>query len=126
MMTRKVFPARIRCHDMGNWVNMPELARSIWMRIRPKDLTWYCVDLEILSPTSVRLFVYSMENNFHGGIGEVIAERVIETLPAAEQKMLDELVLKIYTAEAAAELNRREERLRQQQIISIRREMFDV
>ena len=126
MMARKVFPRRVRCNDMGNWVSMPDLAKSIWMRIRPKGLTWYCVDLEILSPTSLRLFVYDMENNVHGGIGYVIDERVIDELPAEEQKMLDELVLKIYTAEAELELERREERLRQQQIINLRKEMFDV
>jgi hypothetical protein len=126
MMTRKVFPQRVRCHDMGSWVSSPYLANSIWMRIRPKGLTWYCADLEILSPTSVRLFVYDMEDNFHGGIGKMIAERVIEELPPKEQAMLDELVLKIYTQEAKDELIRREERLRQQQIISIRKEMFGV
>lgn len=68
-MAHTLFPVRIQCFDNGHYVSNPEVAESIWMRTKDK-ISWYALDAEILSETSVRVIVYDIANNFSGGIGK--------------------------------------------------------
>jgi len=126
------FPYRYYAYDNGHFVTSPDLALNVWHRLRvdpnkwPTRLTWYAVDMEVLSPDSIRLFVYDIEDSFRGGIGKKIYEEVITEFTPAELKILDQLVLGIYTSLAEDELERREKRLREMQIINLRKEMFGV
>lgn len=124
-----VFPYRCYAHDNGFFANQPQLARSVWMRIRTTvapNLTWYATDMEILSPESIHLYVYDMADNFHGGIGKQVFDLVITEFTRGESKMLEDAVRRIYTEAAEEEFERRERRHRELQIINIRKEMFGV
>lgn len=131
-MKRDVFPVRYYAQDMGTWVNSPELALSIWHRLRldinrfPRKLIWYAVDMEVLSPGSVNLFVYEMADSFSGGIGKKIYEETITEFTVVEEIMLQRLVEGIYTSAAEDELLRREDEERMKKILEIRKEMFGV
>lgn len=131
-MRPNTFPVRYYAHDNGHFVTSPDLALSVWHRLRmdpnkwPTGLTWYAVDMEVLSPNSIRLFVYDMKDSFRGGIGKKIHEEAVTEFTPAELKMLEKLVLSIYTSLAEDELERREKRQREMQIINLRKEMFGV
>lgn len=96
------------------------------MRIREPEFTWYATDMEVLSPTSIKLFVYDIADTFHGGIGSKIFETVITEFTPEETTMLNNVVLSIYTELAMEELERREARARELQVINLRKEMFGV
>lgn len=125
-----VFPYRVYAYDMGTWVQSPDLAQAVWHRLRvdpnkwPRRLTWYAADMEILSPESIRLFVYDIEDNFRGGFGKKIYEEVITEFTTAETVMLDRMVRDIYTEAAEAEFQRREEAARTEKIMALRKELF--
>lgn len=121
-----VFPVHFHCHDMGKWVQCPELATRIWNRVRPKNFSWYCVDLEVLSPEKVKIFVYDMENMTFGGIGKQIHEQEIVEFTPAECVILDKMVESIYTAAAEVEFQKREEAARTEKIMELRRQLFGV
>jgi len=121
-----IFPTRFYAHDMGNWVQSPELARSIWMRIRPKDLIWYATDLEILDPNRIQLFVYEMKDTFYGGIGRKIYDTEVMEFTPGEKDMLDKMVLGLYTNAAEEVLTELEEAARMKEILAIRKNLFGV
>lgn len=127
-----VFPYRVYARDMGLWVQSPDLAQAVWHRLRvdpnkwPRRLTWYAADMEILSPESIRLFVYDIEDNFRGGIGKKIYEEVVSEFTTAEIVMLDRMVRNIYTAAAEAEFQRREDAARTEKVMALRKELFGV
>ena len=127
-MSKKIFPVRFYTVDYGTWISSPELAKKVWNRIR-KDylsLTWYCADFEVLSPTSIHLYVYDIENSVWGGKGKKIFDMIITELTAEEQAMLDIQVLAIYTEAANDELARQEEHARIAKVLEIRKQMFGV
>jgi hypothetical protein len=129
---RPAFPWRAFCVDNYGWANCPTLAKMVWMRLRldpnkvPAKLTWYAVDMEVLSPESIKLFVYEIADSLHGGIGERIFETVVTEFTDKEKEELDKVVLSIYTGLAEEELERREQRQRELQIMNIRKELFGV
>lgn len=82
--------------------------------------------MEILSPESIRLFVYDIDDNFRGGIGKKIYEEVVNEFTTAEDAMLDRMVRDIYTAAAEAEFQRREETARTEKVMALRKELFGV
>lgn len=94
------------------------------MRIRPKDLTWYATDCEILSPTEIKLYVYAMENNVYGGVGEKIFEKTVTEFTDEEREILKRVVQQIYLREAEAEYERRLEEQRRSEIAKIKVELF--
>lgn len=132
MKKRNIFPVRYYAIDMGTWVDSPKLALDVWTRTRvdiarhPKKITWYATDLEVLTPTSIRLFVYGMADSLYGGIGKKIYEEVITDFTKDEKAFLDEMVLGIYTTAAEEELQRREDDRRERKILSIRKELFNM
>lgn len=123
------FPIRFYATDTYGWADCPKLAKVIWNRIRtsrPQVKTWYGTDLEILSPDSIKLFVYDIADNFHGGIGDRIHEEVITDLTDTEFQILEDMVMNIYTSAAERELERREEEERKEKILNVRSELFGV
>jgi hypothetical protein len=121
------FPVRIHCSDKYGWADCPKLAKALWLRLRPElapNLIWYGADMEILSPTSVKLFIYEMEDTFYGGIGKKIFETVVTDFTPVEKAMLERDVMNIYNRVAEDEYERREEVKRKLVINQIRREMF--
>lgn len=121
-----VFPYRFYASDKYGWADCPELSKLLWNRLRPKAFTWYATDMEVLSPTSVRLFAYEMADNFSGGIGGQIYETVVTEFTKEEKVALDKAVLRIYNNAAEAELERREEAARLNKISTVRKELFGV
>lgn len=127
---KQAFPRRFSAnHDFG-YADSPRLARAVWMRVKntlaPPNMTWYATDMEVLSPTSIRLFVYDIEDTFHGGIGERIFEAVITDFTDDEQAMLNTAVLEIYTEHAVVEFENRETQKYKNAVMAIRKEMFGV
>jgi hypothetical protein len=122
---KNVFPKRIYAHDRGSWVDSPQLAKKIWLRIKEKH-SWYACDMEITSPTTLTLFVYDMADSCHGGIGNKICSKEVTGLTADEQVMLNEYVLNIYSNAAAAEFDKRQLAAQEKKILKIRKEMFGV
>lgn len=123
------FPYRFYCVDNYGWADCPPLARMVWLRLRKTlapDLTWYGVDMEVLNPESIKIFVYEIEDNFRGGIGNRIYETTVVEFTPAEIKVLDDVVLRIYTEAATDEFTRREEAERKKKVLAIRKEMFGV
>jgi hypothetical protein len=96
----------------------------VWQRIRPEGFTWYATDFQLTSPTSIRLFVYDMADNYDGGIGALIHEQEITEFTIGEQVMLQDAVLRLQTQYAEEELERREKRHRDNVIVGIRKELF--
>lgn len=126
MKAPNIFPHREYCSDRYGWAECPSLAKAVWLRIRPslKDMCWCAVDMQILSETSIRLFVYT--SNYNGGIGERIHEQVITEFTAEEQEMLDASILTIKTNAAFDELQKREAAKQRAAIMKIRKELFGV
>jgi len=120
-----VFPRRIYARQMPGWVDSPNLAKTVWLRIKT-GLIWYAVDYEILSPTSIRLFVYDMADSCHGGIGKQIYTTVVTDLEPAEQAMLDAVVLQIYHDAAERVINERAAAKYEKEISKVRKELFGV
>lgn len=123
-MPAAIFPARFYATDMGNWVQSPELARCIWMRIRIKGLIWYATDFEILAPDRIQLFVYEM--GVAADSGRKIYDTEVTEFTPEEKAMLDNIVLGLYTRAAVIELLAREEEERARQVLAIRKELFGV
>lgn len=126
---KSVFPHRLYCSDTYGWADCPRLSNMVWRRIRTKvapDLRWYATDMEILCPKSIKIFVYEIDDNFRGGIGERIFETVVTEFTPEEEMVLQSMVTNLYTSAAADELARREEEKRMKEIMSIRMEMFGV
>lgn len=129
---KSVFPHRVHCSDTYGWADCPRLSKLVWHRLRldpnrvPAKLTWYATDLEILSPKSIKLFVYEIEDNFRGGIGDRIFETVVTDFTAEEEMVLQSMITNLYTAAAADELQRREDDERMKKILAVRMEMFGV
>lgn len=121
-----LFPIRYYAHDNDHFVQSVKLAEMVWKRIRPQGMSWYCADMDILDPTSIKIYVYSVQDSFRGGIGERIHEEVITEFTPDEKELLDKNVLNIYQAEATSVLEAREETARQEKILQIRKEMFGV
>lgn len=126
MKLDEIFPVRIYAQELEYSVFTPELAQSVWMRQRPTGMIWYCADFEIITPTSIRLFVYDMRDNFHGGIGDCIHEVEVDKFTPAEEAMLARHVMKVYTDRAAEELRRREDEEYIRKVELVRKEMFGV
>lgn len=124
---KNVFPKRFYADDRGSWACSPELAKTIWMRLREKEkLSWYACDMQITSPTSLTLFAYDMADSCYGGIGKRIFTQEITELTPDEQLMLDEHVLHMYSDAAAAEFDNRQLAAQEKKILKIRKEMFGV
>lgn len=124
-MNKSVFPVRFWCVDNRGWAQCPELAKMVWLRIK-NGLIWYATDMEILSPNSIKLFVYDMADPFHGGIGKVIYKTTITEFTDKERELLNQIVEGIYTDAADAEVTRREDAERQKKVLEIRKEMFGI
>lgn len=120
------FPARFHCSDKYGWADCPPLAKMVWMRIRTPEFTWYGVDMEVRDPESIMLYVYEIADSFSGGIGKCIYSTLVTEFTAREKEELNKVVMDIYTEAAEEELERRERRHREQQIINLRKEMFGV
>lgn len=126
---RTPFPTRFYCADNYGWAECPPLAKMVWQRLRRSlgsKLIWYGVDMEVVSPTSINLFVYEIADNFSGGIGKRIFETVVTEFTSEEKTLLDKVVLGIYTSHAEDELQRREDEERMKKILAVRMEMFGV
>jgi hypothetical protein len=127
MPKRAPFPWRAYCVDNYGWANCPTLAKMVWQRLRHSlapNLTWYAVDMEVLSPESIKLFVYEIADSFSGGIGQRIFETVVTEFTDKEKEELDKVVLGIYTGLAEEEYERRQEDERRAAILEIRKHMF--
>lgn len=122
---KNVFPKHIYANDMETWVQSPELAKCIWLRLREK-LSWYACDMTITSPKSLILYVYDMENSFRGGIGKKIFTKEITEFEPDEQVMLDQYVLRMYNDAACEEFDKRQNAAQNKKILKIRKEMFGV
>lgn len=123
------FPVRFYCSDNYGWADCPQLARAVWMRLRNSlapQLIWYAADMEVLSPTSIRLYVYEMADNFRGGIGKCIYETTVDEFTTDERVMLSWTVVGIYTRLAEVAFSAAEEKKRNDQILKLRKEMFGV
>ncbi len=121
------FPHTIHCFEFGggNVVTDP-LARKIWQRVRPPEMSWYALDLTLNSPTEVRISVFNIRDNFYGGVGEQIHEVTVTEFTESEKKDLDDLVMSLYTTWAGEELERQEEQARQKKIMDMRMKLFGV
>lgn len=128
MKLDEVFPYRFWASDKYGWADCPELAKMVWARLREKfyKTTWYAVDFEITTPTSIRLFVYEILDSFHGGIGARILEVEVTEFTEAEMKVLEKNVLRVYQLKAEEEFARREEARHQAAVVALRKEMFGV
>lgn len=128
MKLDEVFPYRFYATDTYGWADCPQLAKMVWARLREQHykITWYGVDFEIITPTSIRLFVYEIADNFRGGIGDRILELEISEFTAAEQAELEKNVLRVYQFKAEEEFARREEAQRAAAVVALRKEMFGV
>lgn len=138
MKAPDIFPLHYNCYDHHGWADCPALAKRIWQRIRQAvapDLVWYGVAMKITSPQQLTLYVFDMADNVHGGIGEQIFRCVIARsltpeanalLTADECAMLDDMLIKAYTAAAEGELDLIEAARRQAQVIELRKQLFGV
>lgn len=122
----KVFPISVPAVDYYHYVYSAPLACEIWMRIRKENQSWYAVGLDIINETSVHLYVYRMQCNIYGGIGDLVYDQEVTNLTKSELKKLNERIDERYTALAGEEFIRREEKARQDKILEIRKEMFNV
>lgn len=122
----KIFPRRFLCSDSYGWANNPKLATMIWGRVRPKGMSWYGADLELLNERALMLYVYDIECNVRGGIGPCIHEQLIEDFTPEEIDLLDKYVLDVKTEAAEDELARREARQRELDVVRIRKELFGI
>jgi hypothetical protein len=113
--------------DKYGWPDMPALAKKIWARLRVENtISWYACDCEITSPTSVTLFVYDIGSAYHGGIGRKTFEANVTEFTEEEKEILNAHVMVLYTRAADNELERREEKLREAEVVKIRKELFGV
>ena len=125
MTTEPFFPFIQHAYDL-HYVVSPKLAERCWLRDRHsinQKLTWYGVDMLVKSATEITVFVRSMANSFHGGLGPVI----FEYDPVLSKQNLLELasVIKKRQLEwAEAELERREEAARIAAVEAVRFELF--
>lgn len=124
-MNNNIFPFKVLAHDCGTYVHSPKLAESIWSRLRG-NTNWYACDIEITSINAATLFVYGMEDSFHGGIGNCIKELEISDFTDAEQEILKGLILNKYTALATLEFQKRVDEENKSRILTIRKELFGV
>lgn len=124
-MYRNIFPNRYYARENGYLVESIELAKKVWQRL-PERKPWYAADMEILSPTSIRLFIYDMADSYSGGIGKRIFEKVIDKLTPDEQIILDRMVMAMYSYVAERQLRQTEQTKRDKKILKLRRKMFGV
>lgn len=75
-----------------NVAGYPDI-RNEFLKVKPTDMMWYELDVEIKAQTSVVFHVYDMYDNVHGGRGDLIA-----SLPA---KVDHSLFLPLIIEEAA-------------------------
>lgn len=124
MTTPKPFPRRFYTHDYETYTASPELAQMVWLRVRPKGVSWYATDYEVVSPNEIRLFVYDMHSFTWGGVGKKIFEQNITEFTDEERAELKRVVHEIYEEAAEAEYERRQEELRRAEIARVRIELF--
>lgn len=66
-----MFPIHIACYDTGyGWIQMARQYQKAWFSVQPRNFSWYCYDVTIISPTQIKLTIYDMADNFKGGIGK--------------------------------------------------------
>lgn len=70
-MTYKVFPFTVESRDTGHYIEHPWHYSKTFAKYKPKGLSWYAYDIEVLSKTRAKFTVYGMENFCYGGIGDV-------------------------------------------------------
>lgn len=127
-MSNNIFPIQLRATKPYTWVNNPRLAEMVWLRLRKdfKDLTWYAVDIDLLSINSATLYVRDMADAFYGGIGEVILEISVTDFTEDEYKEIVKIQLREYTRAAEEEFEKRQEQERLEKIQAIRIELFGI
>jgi hypothetical protein len=130
MKNHNAFPVRYYASDRHGWAESPVLAKELWMRLRgqPKyrEIRWYAADMEILSPDTLTLYVYDIEDNVYGGIGKRILELSITEFNDREKILLGQAVLAIYTNVAQKKLEEIEQREREITIRKLRKDMFGI
>jgi hypothetical protein len=122
----QIFPFKRYASDNGHFVSNPKLAEMIWQRVRPKGLTWYALDIELVSEDEATITVHSMRDSFHGGIGEVIHRQAVKIDDGEERRLADEYILYRCTVLAQEELERRDQEEYRRRVENARREMFGV
>lgn len=81
-MAEDLFPIELYAYDTRHYVEYEESFFHIVQENRNQDLSWYCYDVIILSPTKAEFIMRKMEDFFCGGIGD-ITERFTVDVPVS-------------------------------------------
>lgn len=137
MKIPSIFPIRQRAIQCHTWADSPKLAKLVWERMRhekvpmPTDrygetqfvaankLVWYAVDCEILSDNKIHLYVYEMEDTFHGGIGDRISTLEVDLEDGVETQCVKEAVQAKKIDIAHDILTERKQKEWQEQVLAI-------
>lgn len=122
-----IYPIQLPASDNGYFVSSNQLVRDVWLRLKPKGITWYALD-GTLKEDALIIDVRDMRDNVLGGIGKVIHTlRVpIEDFTAGERVAMRERVMRTQTDIAEREYISRATSARRQKVLAIRKELFGV
>lgn len=123
-----IYPVHQFAYESGTYAHSPDLARSIWLRIRKqdqyKDVGWYAAECEI-NLDSVTLHILDMADVVYGGLGRRVLTVEVKDLTNKESDLRDNAVYRAQLEAAESELKKREATKRLLQIEQLRKEMFD-
>jgi hypothetical protein len=111
MRQSNLFPISLRCNDKG-WSE--HSFQNAFMRVRPKDKTWYGYDVEIMSPTDVVFIVYSMADATYGGLGKADYNLQATVSPDLTAPYIDRRIVELAAQRRTAELAAEEARIVEQ------------
>lgn len=90
-----IFPFTVYAKDTGHYIQQPFNSHSTFCKYKPRDLSWYAYDIEVLSQSRAKFTVYDMECFARGGIGDVVAEFECDVDAADVEKMIKNKVRKV-------------------------------
>lgn len=100
---------------------------TLWIQVKPKDMSCYGVDVEIISPTQIKFFPFDMMDSYYGGRGRNLEpliwdfskdEEAIETIKRYLLAKIDILSEQLYEEEL--------ERIKQNRIKEIKKNLLIV
>lgn len=126
MTTPNIYPIKFFAYDNGHYIENNKLAMDLWMRDRKNvapNITWYGLDLEIVSPAAVLIHVREIADSLSGGIGKVVFTYQ-PTLTDDDKAILRSLIFAEQLKYAERELDRQEALERLARVAAIQKQLF--